>query len=152
MNLLPISQDNKRSHTIALKAKLRSIKLGDLTTDAYLRKIESLATILKTLGSPVRSDDVVTFALEGLPDKYDHVCGIITHREPFRIIKTAHSMFDYQRYEVKSKSLSLTTGTRSSSNLFLMADTGGVWCRDVVMEKKSDGCFRVLERIVDSDT
>nr|GEX25540.1 hybrid signal transduction histidine kinase M [Tanacetum cinerariifolium] len=48
-----IFKDNKRSRTIALKAELRSIKLGDLTIDAYFRKMESLATILTTLRSPV---------------------------------------------------------------------------------------------------
>ncbi|GJZ18912.1 hybrid signal transduction histidine kinase M [Tanacetum coccineum] len=119
-----IFKDNRRSHTIALKAKLRSIKLGDLTTDAYLRKIESLATILKTLGSPVRSDDVVTFALEGLPDKYDHVCGIITHREPFPDLKTAHSMLTTKDMRLRSKSLSLPMDSSSSYPLVLMADTG----------------------------
>ncbi|GJR13666.1 hypothetical protein Tco_0796318 [Tanacetum coccineum] len=60
-----------RSRTIALKAELRSIKLGDLSMDAYFWKIEKIDTILTSLGYPVSSEDVVTFALEGLPDKYD---------------------------------------------------------------------------------
>nr|GEU52014.1 hybrid signal transduction histidine kinase M [Tanacetum cinerariifolium] len=58
-----------------LKAELRSLKLGDLSIDAYFRKIESITTIIISLRSPVSSKDVVTFALEGLPKKYDHVCG-----------------------------------------------------------------------------
>ncbi|GKA90375.1 ribonuclease H-like domain-containing protein [Tanacetum coccineum] len=50
-------------------AELRFLKLRDLTIDAYFRKIESITTILTSLGSPMNSDDVVTFALEGLPAK-----------------------------------------------------------------------------------
>nr|GFB42616.1 hybrid signal transduction histidine kinase M [Tanacetum cinerariifolium] len=57
-------QNNKRSRTIALKAKSRSLKPGDLSIDAYFRKIESIATILTSLGSPISSEDIVTFTLE----------------------------------------------------------------------------------------
>ncbi|GJT32127.1 hybrid signal transduction histidine kinase M [Tanacetum coccineum] len=78
-----IFNDNKRTCSIALKAELRSLKLGDLTIDAYFRKIESIATILTSLGSPINNDDVVTIALKGLPDKYDNVSSIIVYREPF---------------------------------------------------------------------
>ncbi|GKC28349.1 hypothetical protein Tco_1035643 [Tanacetum coccineum] len=46
-----IFNDNKRSRTIALKADLRSLKLGDLSIDAYFRKIKSIATMLTSLGS-----------------------------------------------------------------------------------------------------
>ncbi|GKA77567.1 hybrid signal transduction histidine kinase M [Tanacetum coccineum] len=65
-----IFNDNKRTRSIALKENLRSLKLGDLSIDAYFHKIESIATILTSLGSPISNDDVVTIALEGLPDKY----------------------------------------------------------------------------------
>ncbi|GJW35986.1 hybrid signal transduction histidine kinase M [Tanacetum coccineum] len=72
--IIELVKDNKRSHTIALKAKLRSLTLGDMSIDTYFWKTGSIATILTSLGSPVTSEYVVTFALEGLPDKYDHVC------------------------------------------------------------------------------
>ncbi|GJY42932.1 ribonuclease H-like domain-containing protein [Tanacetum coccineum] len=42
--------------------------------------------------SPISNDDVVTIALEGLPDKYENISGIITHREPFPDLKTTRSM------------------------------------------------------------
>ncbi|GJT75427.1 hybrid signal transduction histidine kinase M [Tanacetum coccineum] len=119
-----IFNDNKRSHTIALKAELRSLKLGDLTIDAYFRKIESIATILISLGSPFTSEDVVTFALEGLPDKYENVCGIITHRDPFPDLKTAHSMLTTEEMWLKSKSQSLPVDSSSSSPMVLMAESG----------------------------
>ncbi|GJR09421.1 ribonuclease H-like domain-containing protein [Tanacetum coccineum] len=59
-----IVKDNKRSRTNALKAELRSIKLGDLSMEAYFRKIESIVTILKSLDSPINDEDVVHYALE----------------------------------------------------------------------------------------
>ncbi|GJX34006.1 reverse transcriptase domain-containing protein [Tanacetum coccineum] len=67
--LTDIFHDNKCTCSIALKAESRSLKLGDLTIDAYFRKIESITIVLTSLGSPMNSDDVVTFALEGLPAK-----------------------------------------------------------------------------------
>ncbi|GKC97554.1 hypothetical protein Tco_1167829 [Tanacetum coccineum] len=51
--------DNKRSRSIALKENLRSMKLGYLSIDAYFCKIEYIATILSSLGSPVSNDDVM---------------------------------------------------------------------------------------------
>nr|GEU47980.1 ribonuclease H-like domain-containing protein [Tanacetum cinerariifolium] len=75
---------NKRT---ALKAELRSLKLGDLSIDAYFRKIESIATILTSLGYPISNDDVFTIAFEGLPDKYDNVFGIIIQRDPISNLK-----------------------------------------------------------------
>ncbi|GJT11133.1 hypothetical protein Tco_0858175 [Tanacetum coccineum] len=119
-----IFKDNKHSHTIALKAELPSRKLGDLTIDVYIRKIESIATILTTLGSPVSSEDVVTFALKGLPDKYDHLCGIIKHREPFSDLKMARLMLTTEETRLRSKSLSLPVDCSSSSPMVLMAETG----------------------------
>ncbi|GJY79980.1 ribonuclease H-like domain-containing protein [Tanacetum coccineum] len=58
-----IVKDNKRSRTSALKMKLRSITLGDLTLEAYFQKIESLMTILASLDSPVNDEDVVHYVL-----------------------------------------------------------------------------------------
>ena len=75
-----IFTDNKRSRSIALKAELRMMKLGDLSIDAYFRKIESIATVLASLGSPLNDDDIVNIALDGLPDQYTHVADIIIHR------------------------------------------------------------------------
>ncbi|GJY77602.1 ribonuclease H-like domain-containing protein [Tanacetum coccineum] len=121
--LTEIVKDNKRSRTIALKAELRSLKLGDLSMDAYFRKIESIATILTSLGSSVSSEDVVNFSLEGLPDKYDHVCGIMHHRDTFPDLKTARSMLTTEEMRLKSKAHSLPVDSFSSSPMVLMAES-----------------------------
>ncbi|GKD90284.1 hybrid signal transduction histidine kinase M [Tanacetum coccineum] len=101
-----LAKDNKRSRTIALKAELRSLKLGDMSMDTYFRKIGSITTILTSIGSPVTSEDVVKFALEGLPDMYDNVCGIIHHRDPFPDLKTTRVTLTTEEMRLKSKSLS----------------------------------------------
>nr|GEY95740.1 hybrid signal transduction histidine kinase M [Tanacetum cinerariifolium] len=117
-------RDCKRQHTgsrtIALKAKLRSIKLGDLSIDAYFRKIESIDTILTSHGSLVNSKDAVTLALEGC----DNVCGIINHWEHFLNLKIARSMLTTQEMRLKSKSQSLPVDSFSSSPMVLMAESG----------------------------
>ncbi|GKA19190.1 hypothetical protein Tco_0699105 [Tanacetum coccineum] len=88
-----------------------------------LGKIESIATILTSLGSPVSSEDVVTFSLKGLPDKYDHICDIMHHRDTFPDLKTARSMLTTEEMQLKSKSQSLLVDSSSSSPMVLMAES-----------------------------
>ncbi|GJT99271.1 hypothetical protein Tco_1094789 [Tanacetum coccineum] len=102
---------NKRSRTNALKSKLRSIKLGDSSMEAYFMKIESILTTLASLGSQVNDKDVVHYALEGLPTSMIKSLGLCTLKTLFRI-----------EMRLKSKSLSLPVD--SSSPLILMTQTG----------------------------
>nr|GEV56701.1 hybrid signal transduction histidine kinase M [Tanacetum cinerariifolium] len=115
-----IYNDNKRTCSIALKAELRALKLSDLSIDAYFRKIETIATILTSLGSPIRNDDVVTIALELLSDKYDNVSGIIVHREPFLDLKTVCSMLTTEDIRLKSKAQAASIDSTSSSPMVLL--------------------------------
>ncbi|GJY06860.1 ribonuclease H-like domain-containing protein [Tanacetum coccineum] len=66
-----IIKDNKRSRANALKAELRSIKLGTQSMESYFQKIDSIFTILTSLDARVNDEDVVHYALEGLPDTYN---------------------------------------------------------------------------------
>ncbi|GJZ11969.1 hypothetical protein Tco_0920245 [Tanacetum coccineum] len=56
--------------------------MGELSFDAYFHKIESIVTLLYNLGSLMSDDDVCTYAMHGLSDKFAHVAGIIAYREP----------------------------------------------------------------------
>ncbi|GJT58071.1 ribonuclease H-like domain-containing protein [Tanacetum coccineum] len=78
--------------------ELRSLKLGDLSIDAYFWKIESLATILISLGSPVSSEDVLRLLSKACPTS--------------------------TRTCVNSKSQSLPMDFTSSSPMLLMAQSG----------------------------
>ncbi|GJY30234.1 ribonuclease H-like domain-containing protein [Tanacetum coccineum] len=79
-----IVKDNKWSRTSTLKAELRSIKL-----------------------------DVVHYAIEGLFDKYDQVCGIMHHKDTFPGLKTARSMLITEEMSLKSKFLALPVDSSS---------------------------------------
>ncbi|GJY49558.1 hypothetical protein Tco_0439514 [Tanacetum coccineum] len=79
-----IFQDNKRTRVVALKCELRMIQ--------YFSNIDSIVTLLNDLGSDVSQDDVVTYALNGLSDKYGSLAQIIAHKEPFPDLSTVCSM------------------------------------------------------------
>nr|GEV54235.1 hybrid signal transduction histidine kinase M [Tanacetum cinerariifolium] len=68
-------KDNKRSCTNTLKAELRSIKLGDQSMESYFQKIDYIVNILTSLDARINEEDVVHYALEGIPDTYNQVCG-----------------------------------------------------------------------------
>ncbi|GKA37507.1 ribonuclease H-like domain-containing protein, partial [Tanacetum coccineum] len=118
-----IFNDNKWSRSIALKAELRSMKLGDLSIDAYFYKIKSIATTLSSLLSLISNDDVVNIALDGLSDKYQHVFDINIHREPFPDLKTVRSMLTTAEMRLKSRAQATYVDSASSSPMVLLANS-----------------------------
>ncbi|GKF09539.1 hypothetical protein Tco_0043763 [Tanacetum coccineum] len=60
--------------------------------EAYFQKIESLVTILASLDSPVSDEDVVHYVLDGLPKKYNQVCGYMHYKDTFPNLKTTRSL------------------------------------------------------------
>ncbi|GJV46109.1 ribonuclease H-like domain-containing protein [Tanacetum coccineum] len=119
-----IVKDNKMSRTNALKAKLCSIKLGDQSMESYFQKIESIATILTSLDSHVNDEDFVHYALEGLPNKYDQVCGYVHRKDTFPDLKTGRSMLITEEMRLKSKALASPVDSLSSSPMVLLAKSG----------------------------
>ncbi|GKC19143.1 hybrid signal transduction histidine kinase M, partial [Tanacetum coccineum] len=119
-----IFTDNKRSRAVTLKADLRALTLGDMSIDAYFRKIESTATLLARLGAPISNDDLVSYELAGLPEKYDGVSLLIAHREPFPDLKTVCSMLTTEEMRLKSRPHTTFVDGSSSSPLALMTKSG----------------------------
>ncbi|GKA97081.1 hypothetical protein Tco_0824975 [Tanacetum coccineum] len=76
------------TRTISLKGELRVIQMGDQTADEYFSKIEAILTLLTDLGSDMSDDDVVTYAINGLSDKYGSLAQIIAHKDPFPDLAT----------------------------------------------------------------
>ncbi|GJT11529.1 ribonuclease H-like domain-containing protein [Tanacetum coccineum] len=138
-----IFNDNKSSRSIALKAELRSLGLGDLSIDAYFRKIESIATILSSLGSPIGNDDIVNIALEGLLNKYENASSIIIHREPFPDLKMVRLMLTTEEMRLKSRAQTTSIDSSSSSPMVLLANSGNTNTRRPVgaSGKISKLCF-----------
>ncbi|GJY05789.1 hybrid signal transduction histidine kinase M [Tanacetum coccineum] len=128
-HLKKIVHDNKRTRSIALKAKLRSLKLGDLTIDAYFQKIESIDIMLTSLGLPISNDDIVTIALKGFLNKYVNASEIIAHREPFSDLKMARSMLTTQEMRLKSRAQATSIDSSFSSSMVLLANSGNNYAR-----------------------
>nr|GEX67661.1 hybrid signal transduction histidine kinase M [Tanacetum cinerariifolium] len=105
--------DNKRRRTIALKGELRVIQMGDLTADAYFRKIESIVTLLNDLGSSMTDDDVVTYAINGLSEKYAQLATIIAHKDPFPNLDTMRSMVITEEMRLNSCSQPVSINANS---------------------------------------
>ncbi|GKD98691.1 ribonuclease H-like domain-containing protein, partial [Tanacetum coccineum] len=89
-----IVKDNKRSRTNTLKA--------DLDTH-------------------VNEEDVFHYALEGLPDTYNQVCGYMHWKDTFPDLKAVRSLLIAEKMRLKSKVLSLPVN--SSSPIVLVAET-----------------------------
>nr|GEV53585.1 ribonuclease H-like domain-containing protein [Tanacetum cinerariifolium] len=115
-----IFNDNKRSRSIALKAELRSMKLGDLSNHAYFRKIESITTILSILGSPISNDDV----------------------DPFLDLKTIHSMLTTAKMQLKSWAQDTLIDSTPSSPMVLFPDSGtNAWLSTPSTKNVHRQCF-----------
>lgn len=133
-------QDNKRPRAMALKAELRNLKLGDLTIDAYFQKIKSIASVLNSIGSPLSNDDIVTFALEGLPNTYDVISTYIISREPFPDLNTVRSLLTTQEMCMKSKVPDPLMAATSASPMVLLANNN-VRHSSNPLEKVNKPCF-----------
>ncbi|XP_071740763.1 uncharacterized protein [Rutidosis leptorrhynchoides] len=90
--LKKLFQDNKRSKTVELTAELRSLIIGDQTAEAYFRKIDSITSMLRNLGSKLEEDELVTYAINGLNDRFPHATHIILHPNPFPDLNIVRSM------------------------------------------------------------
>ncbi|GJW14349.1 hypothetical protein Tco_0018482 [Tanacetum coccineum] len=81
--------------------------------DFWLKTLKWLRNpgISLPLGSAISDDDVVNIALEGLPDKYKNVSGIIVHREPFLDLKMVCSMLTTEEMRLKSRAQATSNAT-----------------------------------------
>ncbi|GJS46153.1 hypothetical protein Tco_0596274 [Tanacetum coccineum] len=87
----------------------------------YFQKIESIVSFLNGLGSPLSNDDVVTFALEGLPSTYKTISTVIVSREPFPDHKTVRSLLTTHEMRLKSRVQNPLVDATSVSPMVLLA-------------------------------
>ncbi|GJV63651.1 ribonuclease H-like domain-containing protein, partial [Tanacetum coccineum] len=103
--LSDLVKDHKKSCTSALKTELRTMKLGDLSMEAYFQKVESLLTTLTSLNSPISDDDVIPLLTD---------------------FKTVRSLLTAEEMRLKSKSLVTPVDSTSSSPMVLLANSGPI--------------------------
>ncbi|GJV44002.1 hypothetical protein Tco_1428538 [Tanacetum coccineum] len=105
-----IVKDNKRSHTNTLKVELRSIKLGDQSMEYYFQKIDSIVNILTSLDAHVNEEDVVHYALYGLPNTYNQVWVQYALEDTVSRSQKRGLLLISRRYEIKVKSACFAYG------------------------------------------
>nr|GEZ47179.1 ribonuclease H-like domain-containing protein [Tanacetum cinerariifolium] len=71
-------------------------------------KIESLVTTLTSLDYVVNGEDVVHYAITGLLEKYNQVCGYTHYQTTFPDLKTVHSLLVAEEMSLKTKEDFLT--------------------------------------------
>ncbi|GJU75060.1 hybrid signal transduction histidine kinase M [Tanacetum coccineum] len=129
-------QARLRSRSIALKAELRSLKLGDLTIDAYFRKIDQHIELTTLSCASLRAypiskpRDIVNIALIGfrILDKYEMTPILLFHREPFPDLKMVHSMLTTTKMWLKSMAQATTLDSSSSSPMVFWLTRGIILC------------------------
>ncbi|GKC41301.1 ribonuclease H-like domain-containing protein [Tanacetum coccineum] len=103
----------------------RGLDIGDLTVDAYFRKIDAIASRLSNLGSNVTDEYLVTYAINGLSEKYDHVAHIMLTREPFSDLETVRSMGSPNN-RIHDASATFSSRGTSGNNTGSHSRTGGL--------------------------
>ncbi|GJV58267.1 ribonuclease H-like domain-containing protein [Tanacetum coccineum] len=71
-----------------------------------------------------RDEDVGHYVIDGLPKKYNQVCGYMHYKDTFLELKTARSLLITEEMRLKSKSLALPVDSSSSSPMVLVAESG----------------------------
>ncbi|GJR18759.1 ribonuclease H-like domain-containing protein [Tanacetum coccineum] len=117
-----IFQDNKRTRTVALKGELRMIQMEERTAEESFSKINSIITLLNDLGSDVSEDDVVTYAINDLSDKYGSLAQIIAHKDPFSDLATVRSMVTTEEMRFRSKPSNFPSNNTSNAPQVLLAE------------------------------
>ena len=84
--------DNKDARAITLDSELRTIKLGNLSINAYCTKIQGMVDRLHNLGEKVSDKNMVMYAINGLDERFKGIVRIIRHREPLPTFETTRNM------------------------------------------------------------
>ncbi|GKB28101.1 hypothetical protein Tco_0867502 [Tanacetum coccineum] len=67
----------------------------------YPTRFKLVVTILTSLDAHVNNEDVIHYALEGLPATYDQVCCYMHYKDTFLDLKTAHVNYRRDAVEVQ---------------------------------------------------
>nr|GFB83946.1 hybrid signal transduction histidine kinase M [Tanacetum cinerariifolium] len=103
-SLKAVFHDNKTARAMQLDTELRTIKLGSLSITEYCNKISRNADLLANIDSQVDEKNLVTYAINGLPDTYEGVAGIICHRDTPPTFAQAQSMLLLEEIRLNHKS------------------------------------------------
>ncbi|XP_071703870.1 uncharacterized protein [Rutidosis leptorrhynchoides] len=92
--------DNKHSKTVELTAALRSLTIGDNSAEKYFHKIDSIAAMLANLDAKMKEEEIITYAINGLNDRFAHATHIILYSTPFPDLETVRSMITLEEMQL----------------------------------------------------
>ncbi|PWA73498.1 hypothetical protein CTI12_AA260180 [Artemisia annua] len=108
--------DNKDARAITLDSDLRSIKLGNLTINAYCTKIRAMADQLAKLGEKVSDKNLVMYALNGLDARYKGIARLICHSQPLPTFENARNMLLLEESSLQESAVQGSNYDSSSSS------------------------------------
>ncbi|KAK4276114.1 hypothetical protein QN277_019103 [Acacia crassicarpa] len=103
-----------------LKTQLKSIKLQNLSVNAYLLKLKGIIDALSAIGHPISESDHIDQILEGLPEAYDpFVTSVTSRKDPYTVDEIEALLLSQEtRLEQHQRASEVTTNvvhTRGSS-------------------------------------
>ncbi|PKI58788.1 hypothetical protein CRG98_020778 [Punica granatum] len=106
--------ERTRSRAVDIKILLSRVKLTDQGTNKYLRDLKVLADELREIGKPLSDEDLVTYALAGLPKEYESfVTTNANDRDPltFETLRTklTHQEKRLKQFYLEPTSVPVTT-------------------------------------------
>ncbi|GJS00468.1 hybrid signal transduction histidine kinase M [Tanacetum coccineum] len=98
---------------------LRTVELGSLTITKYFDKINRTTDLLANIDSSIKEKNLVTYAINGLSDKYEGVAGIIRHRDPPPTFAQTQSMLLLEESRLERKTNRQSARDSSASCAFI---------------------------------
>lgn len=80
LNIEALSCDNNEACIMELENKVRQMTMGDKLINEFYERMKVIADLLGIIGNPVTESTLVTYFLNGLSPKYDHIGTIICHK------------------------------------------------------------------------
>lgn len=103
------------THSIQLRLKLQSIKLGSGTVSHFLSEIKKVTDELFAAGSRINDDELVVLILNGLSSDYNSFSTSIRIRNPPVISKELHNLLLSEEIVVQVKQKELLTEANSKA-------------------------------------
>ncbi|KAK6151173.1 hypothetical protein DH2020_016105 [Rehmannia glutinosa] len=105
-------QSQSKARALQLRFMLQTLKKGDLSVDAYILKMKSLADDLNSAGHIIGDDELVLYILGGLGTDYEYVVVNLTTR-----VESTHEMRLQSQVTTQFSSSALQASTASHDSV-----------------------------------
>ena len=109
-------RDNKEANAIELENQLRNIVIGDSNVMEYYTRIKTISDLLTNIGSKVPERTLVTYALNGLSSKFDHIATTFRHRNPFPTLLEMRSILSIEEQTLQNQQNRIPQASHTDSS------------------------------------